>query len=84
MLGMVEHGDGPCYVHMTGTDGFWRLRWLPRDDWSARASDQDVIDTVYVQVLSSALRSSFLGCVSSSVNGTLPPLSPQTIAESPM
>ena len=50
MLGMVEHGDGPRYVHMTGNvhDSFWRLRWLPRDDWSARASDTSVIDTVHV------------------------------------
>lgn len=52
MLGMVEHGDGPRYVHMTGNqdDSFWRLRWLARDEWSARASDKSVIDTVHVQL----------------------------------
>ena len=52
MLGMAEHGDGPAYVHMSPADGgpWWRLRWLPRDEWSGRASDAAVIDTVHAQL----------------------------------
>ena len=51
MLGMVEHGDGPCYVHMTDADGpWWRQRWCARDEWSDRADDPSVVDTVHVQL----------------------------------
>ena len=48
MLGMVEHGDSPCYVHMTSSDELrWRQRWLPRDDWSSRVMDETIVDTVH-------------------------------------
>ena len=49
MLAMVEHGDGARYVKMTDTD-WWRLRWLPRDDWVSRASDVSVIDTIHMRL----------------------------------
>ena len=52
MLGMAEHGDGPTYVHMSPADGgpWWRLRWLARHEWSGRAADAAVIDTVHAQL----------------------------------
>jgi hypothetical protein len=52
MLGVAEHGDGPAYVHMSPTDGgpWWRLRWLARHEWSGRAADATVIDTVHAQL----------------------------------
>ena len=52
MLGMAEHGDGPAYVHMSPADGapWWRLRWLARHEWSGRAADATIIDTVHAQL----------------------------------